>query len=297
MNKKALFTSIVYEGAKLRYGSRLGNRLKLKIIWELKHIVEANYIDYYLMVFWIFRQQIPIKNIGYWARGAVPSSIVCYCLGLSEVDPIAFDLCSARFVNDTPPRFQFDIEASRFEEFTTEVEDILRQNAKDFDIVPIQESLMADLTPMDYLSHKSNKEPPKELEEEIANYALTFPNTLDLLESYHQRKREGYRSSTTPLSLILEPTFGLLIYQEQMLAILRKVFHVSYIEANNIRRCIQRGDVEKIETYKTQVFSRPNANTPLPLLEESWECLTSNPNAFLKAHAVSRVLARYRYGG
>lgn len=238
------------------------------------HIIKAEHVDYYLMAFWIFRYSV--QDINFWARGAMPSSIVCYCLGLTEIDPIKYGLHSARFVNDELPKFQFDIDASRFDEFMKKAEEILAENTEDYDIPAIRECLFKDVKPYEYLNKKKERPLPDDLEDEFARYALYRPDTLDLFDAYIQN-----------------PKSDILIYQEQMLDILKEVFHVGGIKANQIRLAIQRGETEQIEAYKQEVFEDSDLSTEEK--EKAWQRLSSNPKAFLKAHAVSRVLAQYKY--
>ena len=82
--------SLAAAGMKMRYGDKPDRAVILRILWELKHIIDAGFEDHYIMAFWIFRHYAETKKIGYWGRGAMCSSIVCYCLGLSEVDPLRF---------------------------------------------------------------------------------------------------------------------------------------------------------------------------------------------------------------
>lgn len=278
MTHTELFHGLVSRGMKMRYGNKYDKATLLKFLWEKKHIMDAGFIDYYLMAFWIFHLHIKSAEIGFWARGAMPSSIICYCLGLTEVDPMKYGLHSVRFVNDNPPKFQFDIERPRFEEFMKEAERLLQANAGDYDIPAIKESLFYDLTPMDYLSKKNERPLPENLDDELARYALNFPQTLDLYDAYIQQPS----------------TFDRLIYQEEMLDILRDTFHVFGTKADSIRLAIQRRETEQVEAYKLELFANLKGVTPLEA-ETAWQRLISNPNAFLKAHAVSRVLAKYKF--
>lgn len=273
-----LFHGLVSRGMKMRYGNKYDKATLLKFLWEKKHIMDAGFIDYYLMAFWIFHLHTKSAEIGFWARGAMSSSIICYCLGLTEVDPMKYGLHSVRFVNDNPPKFQFDIERPRFEEFMKEAERLLQANAGDYDIPAIKESLFYDLTPMDYLSKKNERPLPENLDDELARYALNFPQTLDLYDAYIQQPS----------------TFDRLIYQEEMLDILRDTFHVFGTKADSIRLAIQRRETEQVEAYKLELFANLKGVTPLEA-ETAWQRLISNPNAFLKAHAVSRVLAKYKF--
>ncbi|MBR6032020.1 MAG: hypothetical protein IKP36_08695 [Bacteroidaceae bacterium] len=270
-----ILKGLVSAGKRWRYGEKADNLVTRRIVWELKHIIDAGFVDYYVMAFWIFKHSK--QDINYWARGAMPSSVVCYCLGLTEVDPIKYGLHSARFVNEEPPKFQFDIEASRFDEFMKRAEDMLQANAEDFDIPAIRECLFKDMKPSSYLNKKKERPLPDDLDDEFARYALYFPQTMDLFAAY-------VNSS---------PKCGLLIYQEQMLDILKEVFHAGGTKANQIRISIQRGETEQIEAYRQELFS--SSDLPDEEKEKAWQRLTSNPRAFLKAHAVSRVLAKYKY--
>lgn len=269
-----ILKGLVSAGKRWRYGEKADNLVKRRIVWELKHIIDAGFVDYYVMAFWIFKYSK--QDINYWARGAMPSSIVCYCLGLTETDPIKYGLHSARFVNDELPKFQFDIDASRFDEFMKKAEEILAENTEDFDIPAIRECLFRDVKPYEYLNKKQERPLPTGLEDEFARYALYRPDTLDLFDAYIQN-----------------PKSDILIYQEQMLDILKGVFHLGGIKANQIRLAIQRGETEQIEAYKQEVFEDSDLSTEEK--EKAWQRLSSNPKAFLKAHAVSCVLESYRY--
>lgn len=281
MTHLEIFHGLVAAGMKMRYGDKPSRKAFQRCLWEKKHIMDAGFVDYYIMAFTLFRHNAASAGIGYWARGAVPSSVVCYCLGLTEIDPIKYGLHSVRFVNDEPPKFQFDIEASRYDEFMKMSEEVLQACAAEgYDIVTIRESMLQrlkNITPMEYLSQKRERPLPENIDDELARYALSFPDTMDMYDAYVQN-----------------PSSDLLIYQEQMLDILRQTFLVSSIKANQIRLNIQRGETEKIKAYKNEIFADLQGLTP-EKAEAAWQRLTSNPRAFLKAHAVSHVLASYKY--
>ncbi len=281
MTKLEIFHGLVAAGMRMRYGDKPSKAALLRCLWEKKHIMDAGFVDYYLMAFTLFRYKADSLEISYYPRGAVPSSIVCYCLGLTEIDPIKYGLHSVRFVNDQPPKFQFDIEASRYDEFMEMAEQVLQASAAEgYDIPAIRERMLQrlkNLTPMEYLSRKQERPLPENLDDELARYALRFPDTMDLYDAYVQN-----------------PKCNIIIYQEEMLDILKDTFHVSSIKANQIRLSIQRGDAEQVEAYKQELFSDLQELTPAEA-EAAWRRLTSNPRAFLKAHAVSHVLAQYKF--
>lgn len=281
MTHLEIFHGLVAAGMKMRYGDKPSKAAILRCLWEKKHIMDAGFEDYYLMAFTLFRHNAASAGIDYWARGAVPSSVVCYCLGLTEIDPIKYGLHSVRFVNDEPPKFQFDIEASRYDEFMKMAEEVLQASvAEGYDIQTIRERMLQrlkNITPVEYLSQKRERPLPEDIDDELARYALSFPDTMDLYDAYVQN-----------------PNSDLLIYQEQMLDILRQTFRVSSTKANQIRLSIQRREAEQVEAYRQKLFSELQDLTPEEA-EGAWQRLTSNPRAFLKAHAVSHVLATYKY--
>jgi len=312
-----ILKGLIGAGIRWRYGEKPDKWVKLRVMWELKHIMESEYVDYYLMAFWILRHSA--GDINYWARGTVSSSIICYCLGLTEIDPMKYGLHAERFVNDELPKFQFDIESSRLEEFKKKAEEVLVANEKDFDIASVRGCLFQDVNPSSYLNIKNEREIPNDLDDEIARYALSFPDTMDLFNSYVRRKEGSETWKPTginQLDKILAPTFGLLAYQEQMLDILKEFFECSAVERNHIRRAIQRCDTEQVERYKAdlknhiKVLIPPHFTTIIAgeaarrrnikvlkpeEFETVWSVLVSNPRAFLKAHAVSQVLASYKF--
>ena len=278
MTHKEILQKLVAAGMRSRYGDHPAKQVLLRYLWEMKHIIDAGYVDYYLMAFWIFRHYTDSAGIGFWARGAMPSSIVCYALMLTDIDPVKYGLHSVRFVNDELPRFQFDIEASRFDEFKKGAEDLLQAHSQSIDVASVKSCLFQDLCPSSYLSNKNERPLPEYLDDELARYALYFPDTMDLYDSYIQQPS----------------TFDGLIYQEQMMDILRETFHLGSIKANQIRLAIQRGEAEQVEAYRQELFADLKDIT-LNEAETAWQRLTSNPRAFLKAHAVSRVLAKYKF--
>ena len=278
MKHLEIFHGLVAAGMEMRYGSKPDKQALLRVLWEKKQIIEAGLVDAYIMAARIFCDYAASEGIGVWARGAMPSSIVCYCLGLTEVNPLKYGLHSARFVNGRPPKFQFDIEEPRFDEFMKGAEELLQANVDAYDIAAIRECLFNDLCPMGYLSRKNERPLPADLDDELARYALCFPQTSDLYEAY------------------VNGTLGsdIVIYQEQMMDILRETFHTGGIKANSIRIAIQRGDAETVDAYKRELFANLKGITPQEA-DGVWQRLTSNPRAFLKAHAISRVLQRYQF--
>jgi hypothetical protein len=88
---------LVMEGVQRRYGNRVPAILP-QIETELAMIQEVGYEEYFLIV-WDLLQECRRQGIAWITRGSAADSLVCYCLGISDVCPIRFDLYFRRFLN------------------------------------------------------------------------------------------------------------------------------------------------------------------------------------------------------
>ncbi|MEO6638801.1 MAG: error-prone DNA polymerase [Ginsengibacter sp.] len=111
-------THLSWEGAKERYGDNVSAKTIAAIKYELKFIEEMNYAAYFLTVYDVVRfareQKILCQG-----RGSAANSTVCYCLGITSVDPVKFDLLFERFISSArnePPDIDVDFEHERREE-------------------------------------------------------------------------------------------------------------------------------------------------------------------------------------
>ncbi len=66
---------------------------------ELKIIKDMHYEDYFLIVFDIVRYTREKKILLGSGRGSSPGSLVCFCLGITEADPLYYNLLFERFLN------------------------------------------------------------------------------------------------------------------------------------------------------------------------------------------------------
>ncbi len=109
---------LTWLGAKRRYPDGLDWKLKQTIEHELALIEQMNYAPYFLTVDDIVRHA---RSLGILCqgRGSAANSAVCYCLGITSVDPTQIDLLFERFVSaerDEPPDIDVDFEHERREE-------------------------------------------------------------------------------------------------------------------------------------------------------------------------------------
>lgn len=91
---------LAYEGAERRYGSPLSPELKERIKFELHIMKTMGFPGYFLIVQDFInaaRTQLGV-SVGP-GRGSAAGSCVAYCLGITQIDPIKYDLLFERFLN------------------------------------------------------------------------------------------------------------------------------------------------------------------------------------------------------
>ena len=106
------------EGAKTRYPDGVPEKVSAQIDYELKLINELNYAPYFLTVHDIVRFARS-QGILCQGRGSAANSAVCYCLGITAINPAEIDLLFERFVSaerNEPPDIDVDFEHERREE-------------------------------------------------------------------------------------------------------------------------------------------------------------------------------------
>jgi error-prone DNA polymerase len=108
----------VYAGARERYPSGIPEHVSKNIEDELALIRELEYEKYFLTCYDIV-QFARSREILCQGRGAAANSTVCFCLGITSVDPQKIDLLFARFISkerQEPPDIDIDFEHERREE-------------------------------------------------------------------------------------------------------------------------------------------------------------------------------------
>lgn len=111
-------TYLAWKGAKEMFGEPIPEKISRGINHELAFIKEMNYASYFLTVYDIVRFARS-KGILCQGRGSAANSTICYCLGITSVNPEKFDLLFERFVSaarNEPPDIDVDFEHERREE-------------------------------------------------------------------------------------------------------------------------------------------------------------------------------------
>lgn len=111
-------TYLSWKGAREMFGEEIPEKIATNIQYELKFMEEMNYASYFLTVYDIVRFARS-KGILCQGRGSAANSTVCYCLGITSVNPTKFDLLFERFISSArnePPDIDVDFEHERREE-------------------------------------------------------------------------------------------------------------------------------------------------------------------------------------
>ncbi|MGB7257246.1 MAG: error-prone DNA polymerase, partial [Pseudolabrys sp.] len=109
---------LAYEGAHQRYPAGVPEKVRNNIEHELALIAQRQYAPYFLTVHDIVREARRLKILCQ-GRGSAANSTICYCLGVTEVDPDSNDLLFERFISterEEPPDIDVDFEHERREE-------------------------------------------------------------------------------------------------------------------------------------------------------------------------------------
>ena len=121
-----LVIALAEEGTRQRYGEPLPPAVRERLDYELGVITKVGYSGYFLIVAdfirWAREHGIPVGP----GRGSAAGSLVSYALGITNVDPLKFDLLFERFLNPeriSPP----DIDVDFCEERRGEVIEYVRE--------------------------------------------------------------------------------------------------------------------------------------------------------------------------
>ena len=90
-------TDLCYEGLPMHYANP-SSEVKDRLAYELDVIKKTEFANYFLVV-WDIISFVKKSGIAYGIRGSAVSSMVLYCLGITEIEPINANLVFERFLN------------------------------------------------------------------------------------------------------------------------------------------------------------------------------------------------------
>ncbi|MEW6743000.1 MAG: DNA polymerase III subunit alpha [Planctomycetota bacterium] len=100
-NAPSFFRELCKQGLRQRYGNPPPPLAAERLRYEMQVIEEMGFVSYFLVVWDFIRfareNRIPVGP----GRGSVAGSIVAYCLGITTIDPLRYDLLFERFLNSS----------------------------------------------------------------------------------------------------------------------------------------------------------------------------------------------------
>ena len=97
--ENAFLRHITYEGAKKRYGEELSDVVIERLDFELSVIEKTGYPGYFLIVEDFIREARNMDVSVGPGRGSAAGSVVAYCLWITNIDPLLYNLLFERFLN------------------------------------------------------------------------------------------------------------------------------------------------------------------------------------------------------
>lgn len=108
--------SLCNKGLNRRLSGNVSKEYQDRLNYELDVINKMGFCDYFLVV-WDYVKYAKFNNIlVYPGRGSAAGSLVSYCLGITDVDPIKYDLLFERFLNPervTMPDIDIDFDSEK----------------------------------------------------------------------------------------------------------------------------------------------------------------------------------------
>ena len=197
------FKELCYTGLKKRYGENPSKKIKDRLEYEITVIEKMGYVDYYLIV-WDFINYAKTQGISVGpGRGSGAGSIAAYAMGITDIDPIKYNLLFERFLNPeriSMPDFDIDFCYERRPEVieyvarkygrdhvsqiitfgTMSARMVIRDVARALDVPYAEADKLAKMVPMElHITIKKALEQNREFQEAYENDEKT-KNLLDI---------------------------------------------------------------------------------------------------------------------
>lgn len=104
-NSNEYLRCLTYEGASKRWGETLTSEQSCRLEEELNVIMHSSFSEYFLILHDLVSAARECGVLVGPGRGSAAGSAVCYCLGITQVNPIEHDLLFERFLNPEHPLF------------------------------------------------------------------------------------------------------------------------------------------------------------------------------------------------
>ena len=331
--------------AKELYGEQLPNNVSNRINFELQIIEEREVSDFFLFLHEVVT--VAQAHLGVWVgpgRGTAASSLINYCLGITKVDPLKYDLLFEQFIRPLDaltPYVALDIDLEgkesvmdwlrqkygdpcdflngEFELYGLEALSIMRDAIEvikaskgvsiDVEKIPIDDTKTFELFQKGRTEEIFQFE-TKEMRELLIEFHPTCLEELAALNSLFQahrtadirmlikrkNKKQPIRYPLPEVGKILDKTYGVIVYQEQIMRIARLISNFTSDESDLLRRVVCKKRIALIPTLKAQFMEGGLENGhPRHNLKKTWDAIERNAVfAFMKAHAVCYTWIAYQ---
>lgn len=316
---------LVYEGAERLYGKPLSQEVDERIRFELHTIKTMGFPRFFLIVQNIIN--VARNNFGIKVgpgRGTIAGSIVAYCLGITQIDPLKYDLLFERFLNPdciSLPDIIIDLDddgcvvesiglikmnfcgLKTLSVLKDTVENIrkTRDVEVDLDKIPIDDSKTYQLYQEGrtigtfYFGSPGMQNYLRELrptvfEDLIAMNALYRPGPMEYIPEFIKRKNDPtlVTYDLPCMEKYLKDTYGIIVYQEQIMLLSRELANFTRGESETLRKALGKKNIDVINAMKPKFIEGGNKNGYAPdVLDKIWRDWENFGRwAFIKSHAV-----------
>ncbi len=138
---------------------------------------------------------------------------------------------------------------------------------------------------------------PDKIDDLIAINALYRPGPMQYVNNFINRKKgkEKIEYDLPEMEQYLKETYGVTVYQEQVMLLAQKIADFSKGEADMLRKAMGKKDKKILEKMKVRFMDNASKKYPQPILEKIWLDWESFAEyAFNKAHATCYAILAYK---
>src|SRR5438552_2607556 len=316
------------EGLRRRYGPSPGEAIEARLGHELAVIEKMGFAGYFLVV-WDFIHYAREHGIAVGpGRGSSAGSLVAYCLGITNIDPMRYGLLFERFLNPervSMPDMDIDFADDRRDEVIRYVADkygrdrvahiitfgtlgakaAIRDVGRVLGMTYAEVDRIAKLVPnfplniplddakayallteaktfgVFQLESSGMREAlrglkPERLEDVIAMVSLYRPGPMDLIPDFIARKhgRAKIAYEHPAMEKFTRETYGIMVYQEQIMQIASEMAGFTMGEADILRRAMGKKDRELMAKQREKFITGcRERNTSAAKAERVWELM------------------------
>ena len=321
--------ALAWEGATKRYGTispEVAERLKLELDTFARIGAESLLLILKDLVDHAREADIAVGP----GRSSTPGSLVCYCIGITDVDPLKFGLLFERFVSPDStslPQINLDFGKGRrdklFRYLRTKYGDdcvALKMNIIELSVLDVIKDLDTEAIPLDdpetlgifsrgdtdgvfLFEPEGLKKCLRQMETLgfealVALNALYRPGPMDYIPEFINLANGKVRPKYVlpEEQAILGVTHGVLVYQEQLMVLAERVAGFSPAEADRLRKAVCRRDRSVLEDLHGLFIAGGIAGGHAKeSLEAVWNRWTERGQlAFNRSHGVCYTLIGYR---